>query len=310
MDRYPARAVPSTMADIRQQPTYDNLGLTRDPGVQPVPLSRSTLHTAGPHPARPARPLSIATSSVFIVTVDFIVTAVNNSLTAARLLLACARERCTATCALSVACVARAKTCFAFGSGVFCVFFTVLLVVSTVNRSVAVSGSTPVPAEPLLDITSLNGACHFALTGSSASAQPPGRPPGNLGTQPDGCFTGPSVDSSFAGAEITGCNSTPDAKFPPCPSPKCRRHGQPRVGGVASLGCSDRRPAPLASAAPGLLHSAIRCGPTPTLRGRSAPSFTNKLPRTTLGTGLARTGTNTGTPREPPKRLLRGRRGT
>ena len=30
----------------------------------------------------------------------------------------------------------------------------------------------------------------------------------------------------------------------------------------------------------------------------------------TLGTGLARTGTNTGTPREPPKRLLRGRRGT
>ena len=116
------------MADIRQQPTDDKLGLTRDPGVQPVPLSRST---------RPALiqlvqlALSIATSSVFIVTVDFIVTAVNNSLTAARLLLACARERCTATCALSVACVARAKTCFAFGSGVFCVFFTVLLVVFT-----------------------------------------------------------------------------------------------------------------------------------------------------------------------------------
>ena len=35
-----------------------------------------------------------------------------------------------------------------------------------------------------------------------------------------------------------------------------------------------------------------------------------KLPLTTLGMGLARTGTNTGTPREPPKRLLRGRRGT
>ena len=35
-----------------------------------------------------------------------------------------------------------------------------------------------------------------------------------------------------------------------------------------------------------------------------------KLPRATLGTGLARTGTNTGTPREPPKRLLRGWRGT
>ena len=117
------------MADIQQQPTYDNLGRdARDPGVQPVPLSRST---------RPALiqlvqlALSIATSSVFIVTVDFIVTAVNNSLTAARLLLACARERCTATCALSVACVARAKTRFAFGSGVFCVFFTVLLVVFT-----------------------------------------------------------------------------------------------------------------------------------------------------------------------------------
>ena len=31
------------------------------------------------------------------------------------------------------------------------------------------------------------------------------------------------------------------------------------------MGYSDRRPAPLASAAPGLLHSAIRCGPTPTL---------------------------------------------
>ena len=112
MDRYPARAVPSTMADIQQQPTYDNLGRdARDPGVQPVPLSRST---------RPALiqlvqlALSIATSSVFIVTVDFIVTAVNNSLTAARLLLACARERCTATCALSVACVARAKTFVAF----------------------------------------------------------------------------------------------------------------------------------------------------------------------------------------------------
>ena len=48
------------MADIRQQPTYDNLGLTRDLGVQPVPLSRST---------RPALiqlvqlALSIATSS-------------------------------------------------------------------------------------------------------------------------------------------------------------------------------------------------------------------------------------------------------
>jgi len=31
-------------------------------------------------------------------------------------------------------------------------------------------------------------------------------------------------------------------------------------------------------------------------------NFTTKLPRTTRGTGLARTGTNTGTPREPPKR--------
>ena len=35
-------------------------------------------------------------------------------------------------------------------------------------------------------------------------------------------------------------------------------------------------------------------------------NFTTKLPRTTLGTGLARTGTNTGTPLEPPKRLRRG----
>ena len=186
------------MADIQQQPTYDNLGRdARDPGVQPVPLSRST---------RPALiqlvqlALSIATSSVFIVTIvrQLYRHSRDNFLTAARLLFACAGELRTATCALAVACVARAKTCFAFGSGVFCVFFTVLLVVSTVNRSVAVSGSTPVPAEPLLDITSLNGACHFALTGSSASAQPPGRPPGNLGTQPDGCFTGPSALSSGA----------------------------------------------------------------------------------------------------------------
>ena len=29
-------------------------------------------------------------------------------------------------------------------------------------------------------------------------------------------------------------------------------------------------------------------------------NFRTKLPRATLGTGLARTGTNTGTPREPP----------
>ena len=231
--------------------------------MQPVPLSRST---------RPALiqlvqlALSIATSSVFIVTVDFTATAVNNSLTAARLLVACAGELRTATCALSVACVARAKTFVAFGSGVSC-SFTILLVVSTVCLSVAASGSTPVSAEPLLDIISINGACHFALTGSSASAQPPGRPPGNRGTQPDGCFTTsrPSVvDSSVAGAEIAGRNSTSAANFPPCPIPKCQRHGQPRVGGVASLGYSDRRPAPLASAAPGLLHSAIRCGPTPT----------------------------------------------
>ena len=67
MDRYPARAVPSTMADIQQQPTYDNLGRdARDPGVQPVPLSRST---------RPAliqlvQLALIATSSAFIVTVE------------------------------------------------------------------------------------------------------------------------------------------------------------------------------------------------------------------------------------------------
>ena len=33
-------------------------------------------------------------------------------------------------------------------------------------------------------------------------------------------------------------------------------------------------------------------------------AYSVKLPLT-LGTGLARTGTNTGTPREPPKRLLR-----
>ena len=53
---------------------------------------------------------------------------------------------------------------------------------STVILAVAVSGPTPVPvpAEPLPDMISINGACHFALTSSSASAQPPGRPPGRL----------------------------------------------------------------------------------------------------------------------------------
>ena len=68
------------MADIRQQPTYDSLGLSRDPGVQPVPVSRST---------RPALiqlvqlALSIATSSVFIVTVDFTATRMSFSSCAA-----------------------------------------------------------------------------------------------------------------------------------------------------------------------------------------------------------------------------------
>ena len=69
--------------------------------------------------------LSIATS-IFVVTVDF----VHYFLTAARRLVVCARERFTAACALSAACVARAKTRAAFGSGVYCVF-TILL---TVNR--------------------------------------------------------------------------------------------------------------------------------------------------------------------------------
>ncbi|EOD30719.1 hypothetical protein EMIHUDRAFT_456483 [Emiliania huxleyi CCMP1516] len=121
--------------------------------------------------------LSIATS-IFVVTVDF----VHYFLTAARRLVVCARERFTAACALSAACVARAKTRVAFGSGVFCVF-TILL---TVILAVAVSGPTPVPvpAEPLPDTISINGACHFALTSSSASAQPPGRPPGAPGRQP------------------------------------------------------------------------------------------------------------------------------
>ena len=49
--------------------------------------------------------LSIATS-IFVVTVDF----VHYFLTAARRLVVCARERFTAACALSAACVARAKT--------------------------------------------------------------------------------------------------------------------------------------------------------------------------------------------------------
>ena len=103
--------------------------------------------------------LSIATS-IFVVTVDF----VHYFLTAARRLVVCARERFTAACALSAACVARAKTRVAFGSGVYCVF-TILL---TVILAVAVSGPTPVPvpAEPLPDMISINGACHFALTSS------------------------------------------------------------------------------------------------------------------------------------------------
>ena len=53
----------------------------------------------------------------------------------------------------------------------------------------------------------------------------------------------------------------------------------------------------------------VRASPRP-CRASKRKNLTTKLPRTTLGTGLARTGTNTGTPREPPKRLLRGWRGT
>ena len=40
-----------------------------------------------------------------------------------------------------------------------------------------------------------------------------------------------TVNSSVAGAEIAGRNSTSAANFPPCPIPKCQRLGQSRVGG-------------------------------------------------------------------------------
>ncbi|EOD26025.1 hypothetical protein EMIHUDRAFT_237164 [Emiliania huxleyi CCMP1516] len=98
--------------------------------------------------------LSIATS-IFVVTVDF----VHYFLTAARRLVA---PKSTGYCV-----------------------FTILL---TVILAVAVSGPTPVPvpSEPLPDMISINGACHFALTSSSASAQPPGRPPAGRQALPEG----------------------------------------------------------------------------------------------------------------------------
>ena len=192
-------STPEVMADISATPSSekmtnlitdysgdpvtldDNLGLR--PRARAVsglrPCARAIFGSA---PPIIQLALSIATS-IFVVTVDF----VHYFLTAARRLVVCARERFTAACALSAACVARAKTRVAFGSGVYCVF-TILL---TVTLAVAVSGPTPVPvpAEPLPDMISINGACHFALTSSSASAQPPGRPPGAPGRQPDGWFT-------------------------------------------------------------------------------------------------------------------------
>ena len=115
----------------------------------------------------------------------------------------------------------------------------------TISWAALASGSSTTPTPLLLDYHSASGSATEVLSLPT---------PGMLNT----------VNSSTAGAE-TRRKSTSDANFPPCPSPKCQRHGQSRVGGVASLGYSDRRPAPLASAAPGLLHSAIRCGPTPTL---------------------------------------------
>ena len=262
-------STPEVMADISATPSSekmtnlitdysgdpvtldDNLGLR--PRARAVsglrPCARAIFGSA---PPIIQLALSIATS-IFVVTVDF----VHYFLTAARRLVVCARERFTAACALSAACVARAKTRIAFGSGVYCVF-TILL---TVTLAVAVSGPTPVPvpAEPLPDMISINGACHFALTSSSASAQPPGRPPGAPGRQPDGWFTavltGPSINNIIAGAE-TRRSSTSTSNHPPCPSPKrgCRRCGPSRVGGVASVESTGRRPAPLPSAAPCLLH--------------------------------------------------------
>mmetsp|Transcript_15651 Transcript_15651/g.51647 ORF Transcript_15651/g.51647 Transcript_15651/m.51647 type:complete len:510 (+) Transcript_15651:540-2069(+) len=262
-------STPEVMADISATPSSEMTNLITDHSGDPVTLDDNLGLRPRARAISGLRPcaraifgsappiiqlaLSIATS-IFVVTVDF----VHYFLTAARRLIVCARERFTAACALSAACVARAQTrvAVAFGSGVFCVF-TILL---TVILAVAVSGPTPVPvpAEPLPDMISINGACHFALTSSSASAQPPGRPPGAPGRQP-GWFTtvltGPSINNIIAGAE-TRRSSTFTSNHPPCPSPKrgCRRCGPSRLGGVASVESTGRRPAPLPSAALCLLH--------------------------------------------------------
>ena len=242
-------STPEVMADISATPSSEMTNLITDYSGDPVTLDDNLGLRPRARAVSGLRPcaraifgsappiiqlaLSIATS-IFVVTVDF----VHYFLTAARRLVVCARERFTAACALSAACVARAKTRIAFGSGVYCVF-TILL---TVTLAVAVSGPTPVPvpAEPLPDMISINGACHFALTSSSASAQPPGRPPGAPGRQTGGWFTtvltGPSINNFIAGAETrrnSTSNSTSNSNLPPCPSPKqrCGRCGPSRVGG-------------------------------------------------------------------------------
>ena len=76
------------MADIRQQPNNDNLDPKLETPAAPARLNAgATLEFHRGLIQLVQLALSISTSS------DFIVTAVNNSLTAARLLLACARER-------------------------------------------------------------------------------------------------------------------------------------------------------------------------------------------------------------------------
>ena len=145
--------------------------------------------------------------------------------------------------------------------------FTVLLVVATIPFAVAVSG--PVPASmplpdaisidvPLPDTISINGACHLALTGPSASARPPGRPPGNQ----------PSINNFIAGVGHGATQLQIQLQIQiSSPSPaqnKGAGDADHLVGGGASVESTGRRPTPLPSAAPCVLHPAIGCGPTPT----------------------------------------------
>ena len=147
--------------------------------------------------------------------------------------------------------------------------FTVLLVVATIPFAVAVSG--PVPASmplpdaisidvPLPDTISINGACH--LWRSPAPLHQHGLQEGRQET------SHPSTTSSPAprhGATQLQIQLQIQISHPaPAQNKGAGDADHLVLGGCASVESTGRRPTPLPSAAPCVLHPAIGCGPTPT----------------------------------------------